>query len=117
MGDSMRDRLAQIHLRNVKAELKESESPVQQLKLDAGEVLDSARERIRMEPKQMAEEMDISHSLVLRGLKGVDHLSFHRLWVLSDDFWRELLVVIAKKRRVARVNISLDFSEHEEKAS
>lgn len=82
---------------------------VQKLNPEAGEVLDTARANAQLEPKQMAGHMGISHSLVLRGLKGVDHLSFHRLWALSDDFWAELLIAIAKKRGVALVRVSIDL--------
>jgi hypothetical protein len=85
------------------------EGPVQKLKAEAGDVLEAARANARIEPKQMADTMGISHSLVLRGLKSVDHLSFHRLWELSDDFWAELLIAIAKKRGVALVRVSIDL--------
>lgn len=64
----------------------------------AGDVLEQARGVARIEPKQMADAMGISHSLVLRGLKSADHLSFHRLWELSDEFWLELILAIAKAR-------------------
>jgi hypothetical protein len=85
--------------------------PLQKLKgqPDAGAVINTARANANLEPKQMAGLMGISHSLVLRGLKGEDHLSFHRLWELSDDFWAELLIAIAKKRRVALVRVSIDL--------
>lgn len=98
MAPSISDRLAGVPLRNAKATRLRGEGPVQKLNPAAGEVLDLARGNARLEPKQMAADMGISHSLVLRGLKGVDHLSFHRLWLLSDDFWTELIVALAKKR-------------------
>jgi transcriptional regulator with XRE-family HTH domain len=70
---------------------------------EAGEVLDRARHAAGMEAKQIADDMDISQSLVLRGLKGVDHLSFHRLWMLSDAFWLELIVLAIERRGMAEV--------------
>lgn len=109
MGQSLTDQLDDIPLRNVKAERLRGEGPVQKLNPDAGEVLDLARSNARIEPKQMADEMGISHSLVLRGLNAKDHLSFHRLWELPDAFWAELLVAVARKRRVAQVRTTIDI--------
>lgn len=109
MGSSLNDRLADVPLRNVKAEVRRGEGPVQKLNRDAGEVLELARGNALIEPKQMADVMGISHSLVLRGLKSADHLSFHRLWELPDEFWAELLVAIAKRRHVARVCTTIEF--------
>lgn len=112
MGHSIPDRVADVPLRNAKAELRRGEGPLQKLKADAGDVLDIARSNARIEPKQMADAMGISHSLVLRGLKSGDHLSFHRLWELPDAFWAELLIAIAKRRRVATVRTLIEF-DHE----
>lgn len=101
--------LVSAPLRKAKVEQLRGEGPVQKLKGDAGDVLELARANARIEPKQMAVDMGISHSLVLRGLKSADHLSFHRLWELNDDFWAELLIAIAKKRGVALVRVSIDL--------
>lgn len=109
MGESMTDRLGGVPIRNVKAERLRGESPVQKLNPAAGEVLELARGNAQIEPKQMAGVMGISHSLVLRGLSAQDHLSFHRLWELSDAFWAELLIAVAKKRGVARVRTTIDI--------
>lgn len=108
MSDSVGAKLSGIPLRNLKAGVPDSEGPVQKLNLDAGEVLDMARVGARIEAKQMAGVMVISHSLVLRGLKTGD-LSFRRLWALDDAFWTELLIAIAKKRRVAKVRVALEI--------
>jgi hypothetical protein len=108
MPDSLPDKLDGIPLRNVKAAVSAGEGPVQKLNLDAGDVLDLARVAARLEAKQMADVMVISHSLVLRGLKSGD-LSFRRLWELDDAFWTELLFAIARKRRVARVRETIEI--------
>lgn len=109
MASTMPDRLRDVPLRNVKASDLRGEGPLQKLNPLAGEVLDTARSNARIEPKAMADAMGLSHSLVLRGLGGKDHLSFHRLWELSDDFWAELLIAIAKRRRVAVVRTSIEI--------
>ena len=106
MAENVGDRLTGLPLRNAKAALRRGEGPVQKLKRDAGDVLDLARVNVQLEAKQMADGMGISHSLVLRGLKSADHLSFHRLWELSDAFWLELIVAVAKKRRLVGVEVS-----------
>lgn len=97
------DRLTDVLLRPLKAELKRGEGLVRFLNPDAGDVLEQARGNVQLEPKQMASDMDISHSLVLRGLKSADDLGFHRLWQLSDGFWAELLIAIARKRDLGDV--------------
>lgn len=115
MRNTVRDPRLDVPLRNAKAELEpvqkltDSPEPVHKLNPEAGEVLDLARSNARLEPKQMADDMGISHSLVLRGLKSGDHLSFHRLWELPDAFWAELLVAVAKKRRIATVRTTIEI--------
>ena len=102
MADHSRAQLNGIPLRSLKVELDRGEGGVQKLK-EAGAVLDKARLAAGLEAKQMADDMAISQSLVLRGLKGVDHLSFHRLWMLPDAFWLELIVLAIERRGMAEV--------------
>jgi hypothetical protein len=97
--------------RTAKVKRLRGESGLQKLNPAAGAVLDAARSAARLEPKQMAADMAISHSLVLRGLKSADHLSFHRLWELPDAFWRELLVAIADTRGIGFVRRSIALSD------
>lgn len=96
--------LDDVPMRQAKAGL---DSASRQSNGDAGAVLDLARANAVLEPKVMAGEMEISHSLVLRGLKSGD-LSFRRLWDLDDDFWMALLVAIAQKRRIATVRTTIE---------
>lgn len=101
------DEVLAAPLRNAKATLR----AVQKLNPEAGDVLDLARANADLEPKQMASDMGLSHSLVLRGLGSKDDLGFHRLWILSDDFWGELLWAIAKRRKIATVRRSIDLPD------
>lgn len=117
MADSLRDRLPDPPLRTAKAKLRRGEGPVRKLNPTAGTVLDRARGTIRLEPKQMADAMGISHSLVLRGLKSVDHLSFHRLWELPDAFWIELIIAIAKERLLKDVDVTTAITVRREKVA
>ena len=107
MGDKSAAMLDAVPLRNAKAELRKGEGAVQKLKASGGEVLDRARFNARMEPKAMADAVDLSHSLVLRALgnKGGD-MGFIRMWEsLPDEFWFELAVLILESRgaRLRRV--------------
>jgi hypothetical protein len=115
MSASLNDRLASVPVRNAKAALRESETDLRKLKgdekalnKDAGEILAIAMDHARMEAKQVADIMGISHSLVLRGLKGLDSLSFHKLYDLPDAFWEGVLIAIATKRRIAQVRTTIE---------
>lgn len=97
---SIASKLLDVPMRQARARLPED---ARRLNPEAGEVLDLARGAVRLEPKQMADDMSISHSLVLRGLKSADHLSFHRLWELPDAFWVELILLVAQRKRLGQV--------------
>lgn len=90
---------------------KPDASEVRKLNPEAGKALEQARKAADLEPKQMADDCGVSHSLTLRALKSADDIGFHRLWELSDDFWAELIVAIAKRRRVATVRTTIDMDE------
>lgn len=96
MNPTVAKQLDSVPLRSLKANLDSVQ------KLNPGELLDIARSIVRIEPKQMADTMDVSHSLVLRGLKD-GQLNFGRLWELSDAFWLELVLLIIEARKLARV--------------
>lgn len=59
--------------------------------------------RAGIEPKQLAEAMQISVSLLQRGFKNTEHLSWHRLLMGPDAFLLELLMLLAEKRGIATV--------------
>jgi hypothetical protein len=98
-----RSSLDMVPVRNVKATLRRGETEVQKLNPTAGDVLNLARAAAEIEPKQMADEMKVSHSYVLRGLAGQGDLGFAKLWELSDKFWLELVLLIAIRRGFAAV--------------
>lgn len=109
MAPRVNGQLPPMLLPNAKADrepLQKLKGEARVLNPEAGEVLDLARGNVRLEPKAMAGEMGISHSLVLRGLKSADHLSFHRLYELSDEFWIELFLAVAKKRQLVGVDVT-----------
>lgn len=110
--------LSSVPLRNAKAALRRGETELQKLKTDekafnpdAGEVLDIARKEAQLEAKAIAQELDCSHSLVLRAFQSKDSLSFHKLWELDDSFWAALIVAIARKRKLATVRTTIEVSE------
>lgn len=103
--------LNDLPVRTAKAQLFRGEGALHKLNKDAGDVLEIARSHARIEPKQMADTMGQSHSLILRGLKSEDALSFHRLWDLSDDFWAALIVAVAERRQLATVRTTLDMCD------
>lgn len=107
---SLQATLPPMELRNAKADIKTGEGPVHKLNPDAGEALDSARKAAGIEAKQMADTCGLSHSLTLRALGSKDDIGFHRLWELSDDFWSELLIAVAKRRRVAVVKTTIEVN-------
>jgi hypothetical protein len=114
MHPKVSERLDGIPVRSVKARLDSvpkltaDTEQVQKPKPAPGEVLEGARAAVRLEPKQMASDMDISHSLVLRGLKD-GQLSFGRLWDLPDAYWLELVMRIIEARKLARVRRRVVF--------
>lgn len=112
MSQSLRNQLDNVPVRNLKAELQRRDSDLQKLKPHAGQVLKQAVDRADLEPKAIATDLNLSHSLVLRAFKESDEqssISFHKLWELDDEFWRELLIVVAKARGLAQPRIQLDF--------
>lgn len=103
MSSSLANRLANVPVRNAKAQLRKGEAEVQELNPEAGRVLKTACSLAQIEAKQMADTMGVSHSYVLRGLKSEDDLGFHKLWNLSDDFWFELACLVLESRGVGKV--------------
>lgn len=94
---------------NQKADLRRGEPRLPKRNKDAGEALTDAMRGAHLEPKAMADTCGISDSLCRRALSSADDIGFHRLWELSDAFWEELLVAIAKRRRVAIVRTTIEL--------
>lgn len=67
---------------------------------DAADLICMALSRARIAQKEAASTMGISESLLAAQLRGDvgKHLSWPRLFLLPDHFWRELLFVMAEAR-------------------
>lgn len=78
---------------------------------DVRELVDAALSKAGLTPTDAARIMGVSLSLFLRQLQNVEkqHLSLQRLWLLPDVFWRELFVLLAKRRKLARAQQRLVF--------
>lgn len=87
------------------------EAALEALSRDVGELVTLALDAAHIAPAQAARCMGISLSLFLRQLQNADnaHLSMQRLYRLPDSFWRELWVLIAERRRLARVRRRVVF--------
>lgn len=122
---SLPEKVRDIHLANLKRggrltvpNSDTGEKSLQKLKgaekiipQEAGIALDLARKVASLDAKGMADTMGISHSLVLRGLASQEHLSFHRLWELSDAFWLELIIQVCKHKKLATVRRKIEIEE------
>lgn len=107
-NQSLASKLDTVPVRNLKAGLRKGEGAVQKLNVSGGKVLDQARFLAGVEPKAMAEDTQISESLVHRALKSDDpsngDIGFVRLWhAMGDAFWLELGLLILKTRGSKRV--------------
>ena len=72
-------------------------------------LISTALSRANLSQKEAALTMGISESLLARQLKGDEHLSWQRLFLLPDAFWLELLVVIAETRGIATVRTQIEL--------
>jgi hypothetical protein len=83
----------------------EAEAARQLLSSEVAELVTRALAAAAITPTQAALHMGISLSLFLRQLQNQDnqHVSLQRLFRLPDAFWRELLVLLAERRKLAQV--------------
>lgn len=86
---------------------------------EASLVIRDAFIRARLAPKEAAAAMGVSHSLLSRQLLRVDHqhVSWHRLFRLSDTFWRELWVLVAERKQLASVATQIVFPASPERST
>ncbi len=92
-------RLADVPLRTVKADLTPGETPRQKVTPADGAMVELAMRSAGVEAKQLADAMGISTSLLLRGFKDTEHLSWQRLrraGLAYPRFRRELLEAQAR---------------------
>lgn len=69
------------------------------------EVIEEALDAAQLTKADAARRMGITPAQLGRQLQNLDnqHVSIQRLWRLTDKFWRELLVRVAERRKLARV--------------
>lgn len=97
-------------LRNQSAELLVGESP-RRNPTPAGAAVEHAMKIAKLEVKQLAAAMGVSDSVLLRGFKDQESISFQRLaraGELYPGFARWLLVVQAAARDDVRVRIGIE---------
>lgn len=99
-----------VPLRNVKATLDAGESPRQKTTPPSGSMVEAAMKRARLEVKQLAGEMGVSESFLLRGFKDQEQISWQRLHRVTDRrFRRELLAVQAEELTDVVVRTVIEF--------
>ena len=80
--------LDQVRPQPVKAQLEDRQAP------PSGGMVEAAMKRARMEPKQLADEMGVSHSFLLRGFKDQEHISWQRLHRVRNRKFRHALLAV-----------------------
>lgn len=108
MNAKVSPQLDAVPLRNLKVDLERGEPSLHKVNLAGGKVLDQARFLAGIEPKTVANDTGLSHSLVYRALKSdnpeAGDIGFVRLWnAMPDKFWLELGMLILKTRGSRRV--------------
>lgn len=109
MNRSVQQRLDGVPLKPLKASLPTSDEALNLLEHGAADAILTALTRAGMSQKEAAITMDISEQQFTRQLRGQEHVSWQRLFRLSDRFWRELVIVLAEMKRIARVRRRLVF--------
>lgn len=79
MARTIDPRLADLPLINLKADLGPGEGARQKVTPPDGALVELAMRSAGVEAKQLADAMGISTSLLLRGFKDTEHLSWQRL--------------------------------------
>lgn len=92
-------------------DLASDDIALQMVSRDVGDLVEKALDAAHITPTEAARKMGISLSLLGRQLQNIDnqHLSLQRLYRLPDAFWRELWVLVAERRKLARVRRRVVF--------
>lgn len=106
---NLAQRLAAVKVQTLKARLPEDGPNLQKVK-DAGQFVSVALQLAWMSQKEAAFHMGLQETQLAAQIanKPGNHLSWHRLCLLPDAFFLELLIVIAEARGVARVRLTLE---------
>lgn len=84
-----------VPLRNLKARLDAGEAARQKVThAPSGAMVEAAMNMARIEPKQLAAEMGVSHSFLLRGFKDQEHISWQRIHRVRDRKFRQALLAV-----------------------
>lgn len=109
MDQSIRQRLDGVPLKPLKASVSSSPDALNLLESGAAAAILTALTRAGMSQKEAAITMEISEAQFTRQLRGQEHVSWQRLFTLPDGFWRELLIVLAEAKKLARVRRRVVF--------
>jgi hypothetical protein len=104
MDRSVDQQLDRIERKSLKAALTREPEPLNCLEAPAAAAIVTALERAGLSQKAAAIEMGISEAQFTRQLRGQEHVSWQRLFKLPVAFWRELIVVMAEVKQLARVS-------------
>lgn len=110
MGQTVRDQLDGVPRKTLKVGIPTDADTLKPVE-NPGELIVLALNQIGMSQKEAAIVMGIAEPQLTRQLRGDEHLSWQRLFKLDDAFWRALWVLLAKRRKLARVRqrITFDF--------
>lgn len=108
MPSSLRRALPAVPLKTLKARLPGGEGALNPIET-AGETVQKALVRAGISQKEAALTMDVNEGQLTRQLRGQEHLSWQRLFLLPDKFFRELLIVLAEHRGIASVRTQIEF--------
>lgn len=108
MPSSLRRAVPDVPLKTLKAGLLRGETALNSIE-NAGDMVQRALIRSGISQKEAALTMDINEGQLTRQLRGQEHLSWQRLFLLPDKFFLELLIVIAETRGIASVRTQIEF--------
>lgn len=112
MKPSLAKQLGAVELRTLKCELASEDGVRNEVSYVPGHLVERALNRAGINRKQAAGHMGISESLLTRQMQNIDHqhLSWQRLFSLPDEFWTEMLLLIAEAKRIAAVEQTLTIT-------
>ncbi len=112
MRTSLAKKLAAVEVRSVKCQIQTEGGALQEVSYIPGALVDAALAAAQITRGQAAGHMGISESLLARQIHNADHqhLSWQRLFSLPDAFWREMLILIAEKKRIADIKQELTIT-------
>ena len=94
MPDKRTAVLADVALHNLKAALDAGETSRQKTSSPSGAMVEAAMRRARLEVKQLAAEMGVSESFLLRGFKDQETISWQRVHRVEDRRFRQALLAV-----------------------